>query len=131
MNLDSLSFTLSQISYLVANLSKKNFEDSCREISDVSIFAPRCSVCARFHLWLSFRNPYPLPRLCVVFPPMQDLPKVLRELPLPLSPCHVSLCWSLRDTKRDIRMSLVLFTVNLSLEHHTVSNVDMHTRGAM
>ncbi|XP_011168409.1 CCR4-NOT transcription complex subunit 1 isoform X1 [Solenopsis invicta] len=33
MNLDSLSFTLSQISYLVANLSKKNFEDSCRRIS--------------------------------------------------------------------------------------------------
>lgn len=39
MNLDSLSFTLSQISYLVANLSKKNFEDSCREISGVSILA--------------------------------------------------------------------------------------------
>ena len=36
MNLDSLSFTLSQISYLVANLSKKNFEDICQEISDVS-----------------------------------------------------------------------------------------------
>ncbi|XP_011335843.1 CCR4-NOT transcription complex subunit 1 isoform X2 [Ooceraea biroi] len=33
MNLDSLSFTLSQISYLVANLSKKNFEDSCQELS--------------------------------------------------------------------------------------------------
>lgn len=40
MNLDSLSFTLSQISYLVANLSKKNFEDSCREISGVSIALP-------------------------------------------------------------------------------------------
>lgn len=39
MNLDSLSFTLSQISYLVANLSKKNFEDSCQEISVVSINA--------------------------------------------------------------------------------------------
>lgn len=37
MNLDSLSFTLSQISYLVANLSKKNYEDSCQEISVVSI----------------------------------------------------------------------------------------------
>lgn len=37
MNLDSLSFTLSQISYLVANLSKKNYEDSCQEISIVSI----------------------------------------------------------------------------------------------
>ncbi|XP_012340948.1 CCR4-NOT transcription complex subunit 1 isoform X3 [Apis florea] len=33
MNLDSLSFTLSQISYLVANLNKKNFRDSCQEIS--------------------------------------------------------------------------------------------------
>ncbi|XP_014599936.1 PREDICTED: CCR4-NOT transcription complex subunit 1 isoform X2 [Polistes canadensis] len=33
MNLDSLSFTLSQISYLVANLNKKNFRDSCKEIS--------------------------------------------------------------------------------------------------
>ncbi|XP_035741230.1 CCR4-NOT transcription complex subunit 1-like isoform X2 [Vespa mandarinia] len=33
MNLDSLSFTLSQISYLVANLTKKNFRDSCKEIS--------------------------------------------------------------------------------------------------
>lgn len=37
MNLDSLSFTLSQISYLVANLSKKNYEDSCQRISGVSI----------------------------------------------------------------------------------------------
>ncbi|XP_014478138.1 PREDICTED: CCR4-NOT transcription complex subunit 1 isoform X5 [Dinoponera quadriceps] len=33
MNLDSLSFTLSQISYLVANLSKRNFRESCQEIS--------------------------------------------------------------------------------------------------
>lgn len=37
MNLDSLSFTLSQISYLVANLSKRNFRESCQEISLVSI----------------------------------------------------------------------------------------------
>lgn len=37
MNLDSLSFTLSQISYLVANLSKRNFRESCQEISVVSI----------------------------------------------------------------------------------------------
>ncbi|XP_066592088.1 CCR4-NOT transcription complex subunit 1 isoform X2 [Prorops nasuta] len=33
MNLDSLSFTLSQISYLVVNLNKKNFRESCQEIS--------------------------------------------------------------------------------------------------
>lgn len=33
MNLDSLSFTLSQISYLVAKLNKRNFEESCQEIS--------------------------------------------------------------------------------------------------
>ncbi|KAJ8667643.1 hypothetical protein QAD02_009306 [Eretmocerus hayati] len=33
MNLDSLSFTLSQISYLVATLCKKNFRDSCQEIA--------------------------------------------------------------------------------------------------
>lgn len=37
MNLDSLSFTLSQISYLVANLSKKNYKTSVQEISHVSI----------------------------------------------------------------------------------------------
>lgn len=48
MNLDSLSFTLSQISYLVANLSKKNFEDSCREISGVSILAALTRLGARF-----------------------------------------------------------------------------------
>ncbi|XP_050542433.1 CCR4-NOT transcription complex subunit 1-like [Daktulosphaira vitifoliae] len=34
MNLDSLSYTLSQISYLVANLSKKNYKSSVQEISD-------------------------------------------------------------------------------------------------
>lgn len=33
MNLDSLSFTLSQISYLVVNLSKKNFRESAQELS--------------------------------------------------------------------------------------------------
>lgn len=38
MNLDSLSFTLSQISYLVTNLNKKNFEESCEAISSVSIY---------------------------------------------------------------------------------------------
>ncbi|XP_021921591.1 CCR4-NOT transcription complex subunit 1-like isoform X2 [Zootermopsis nevadensis] len=33
MNLDSLSFTLSQISYLVANLTKKNYKQSTQELS--------------------------------------------------------------------------------------------------
>ncbi|XP_069701670.1 CCR4-NOT transcription complex subunit 1 isoform X3 [Periplaneta americana] len=33
MNLDSLSFTLSQISYLVANLTKKNYKQSAQELS--------------------------------------------------------------------------------------------------
>ena len=36
MNLDSLSFALSQISYSVANLTKKNFKSSVAEISHVS-----------------------------------------------------------------------------------------------
>ena len=36
MNLDSLSFALSQISYSVANLTKKNFKSSVTEISHVS-----------------------------------------------------------------------------------------------
>lgn len=40
MNLDSLSFTLSQISYLVANLNKKNFRESAKEISIVSKSSP-------------------------------------------------------------------------------------------
>ncbi|XP_025202841.1 CCR4-NOT transcription complex subunit 1-like isoform X4 [Melanaphis sacchari] len=34
MNLDSLSYTLSQISYLVANLSKKNYKSSVQELVD-------------------------------------------------------------------------------------------------
>lgn len=37
MNLDSLSFTLSQISYLVENLNKKNLRATTEEISVVSI----------------------------------------------------------------------------------------------
>ena len=37
MNLDSLSFALSQISYSVANLTKKNFKSSVTEISHVSM----------------------------------------------------------------------------------------------
>ncbi len=36
MNLDSLSFALSQISYSVANLTKKNYKSSAAEISHVS-----------------------------------------------------------------------------------------------
>ena len=36
MNLDSLSFALSQISYSVANLTKKNYKASVTEISHVS-----------------------------------------------------------------------------------------------
>ncbi|XP_067012333.2 CCR4-NOT transcription complex subunit 1 isoform X3 [Anabrus simplex] len=35
MNLDSLSFALSQISYLVANLTKKNFKQSAQELSNL------------------------------------------------------------------------------------------------
>lgn len=37
MNLDSLSFALAEISYSVANLTKKNFKSSVAEISHVSI----------------------------------------------------------------------------------------------
>jgi len=36
MNLDSLSFALSQISYSVANLTKKNYKSNVTEISTVS-----------------------------------------------------------------------------------------------
>jgi CCR4-NOT transcription complex subunit 1 len=36
MNLDTLSFALSQITYLTANLNKKNFKSSQTEISNVS-----------------------------------------------------------------------------------------------
>lgn len=38
MNLDSLSFALAEISYSVANLTKKNFKSSVAEISHVSMF---------------------------------------------------------------------------------------------
>jgi len=37
MNLDSLSLALSQISYSVANLTKKNYKSAVAEISYVSI----------------------------------------------------------------------------------------------
>lgn len=36
MNLDPLSLSLSQISYLVANLSKKTYKSSVTEISEVN-----------------------------------------------------------------------------------------------
>jgi CCR4-NOT transcription complex subunit 1 len=36
MNLDSLSFALSQINYLIQNLNKKNFKSSQAEIGLVS-----------------------------------------------------------------------------------------------
>lgn len=36
MNQDSLSFTLTQISYLVSNLNKKNFTQNTKQISLVS-----------------------------------------------------------------------------------------------
>lgn len=38
MNLDSLSLALSQISYLVDNLTKKNYRASQQEIQHVSLF---------------------------------------------------------------------------------------------
>ena len=37
MNLDSLSFALAELSYSVANLTKKNFKASVTEIKYVSI----------------------------------------------------------------------------------------------
>ena len=36
MNLDSLSFALSQINYLITNLNKKNFKTSQTEILQVN-----------------------------------------------------------------------------------------------
>jgi CCR4-NOT transcription complex subunit 1 len=37
MNLDSLSFALTQISHLVSNLTKKNYKTSQTEITSVSV----------------------------------------------------------------------------------------------
>lgn len=39
MNLDSLSIALSQISYLVATLSKRNYNTYVQELSEVHIFS--------------------------------------------------------------------------------------------
>jgi len=39
MNLDSLSFALSQISYSVASLTKKNYKSNVSEISTVSCWS--------------------------------------------------------------------------------------------
>lgn len=88
MNLDSLSFTLSQISYLVANLSKKNFEDSCQRISGVSILCRGNSgLETRFRLTSFYKLQLVLPHLCP-FPFLlrAALSKVPHELPLPHSP---------------------------------------------
>lgn len=38
MNLDSLSFTLSQISYLVASLTKKKYKQVAEELGEVGFF---------------------------------------------------------------------------------------------
>lgn len=108
MNLDSLSFTLSQISYLVANLSKKNYEDSCREISGVSIHG-RDAVGFTFCLvpsptFLSEIANHPSFSSPLSFSPYaSDLLKVLYELPFPsLSPADRDFP---RDTKRDVLSS--------------------------
>lgn len=37
MNLDSLSFDLSQINYSVANVTKKNLKSSIQELASVSV----------------------------------------------------------------------------------------------
>lgn len=37
MNLDSLSFTLSQISYLVASLTKRKYKQVAEELGEVSV----------------------------------------------------------------------------------------------
>lgn len=57
MNLDSLSFALAEISYSVANLTKKNFKSSVAEISHVSMFLniyldffDTLVICAKFTL---------------------------------------------------------------------------------
>lgn len=68
MNLDSLSFTLSQISYLVANLSKRNFRESCQEISVVSI-APRSGPNGLYFSRYIPRQPAPPLSLSLLFSP--------------------------------------------------------------
>ena len=51
MNLDSLSLGLSQISYSVANLTKKNYKSSVAEISHVSnSFVRKPKPCGIVHL---------------------------------------------------------------------------------
>jgi len=49
MNLDSLSFALSQISYSVASLTKKNYKSNVTEISAVSCWS---FICALFSSYL-------------------------------------------------------------------------------
>lgn len=52
MNLDSLSFALAEISYSVANLTKKNFKSSIAEISHVRIISRNLALNTRIQ-----RNP--------------------------------------------------------------------------
>ena len=51
MNLDSLSFALAEISYLVANLTKKNFRSSVAEINHVS-YVSIANTCINDHLFV-------------------------------------------------------------------------------
>lgn len=135
MNLDSLSFTLSQISYLVANLSKKNFEDSCQRISGVSILAILVSEKTRFRLTSFYISPPVLPHLChSPFPSALLLSKVPRELPFPHSPLALLLFAEVvdfpRDTKQCVHVPLTSFTVDLPPVHGAISNIDIRARGA-
>jgi hypothetical protein len=50
MNLDSLSLTLSQISHIVTNLTKKNYKSSQIEISSVCIYIFLISAIKEYNL---------------------------------------------------------------------------------
>lgn len=84
MNLDSLSFTLSQISYLVDSLAKKNFRDSCQEISLVSM---------RAHLYIALFLSLSHSRFVRVFLQI-SFASLLRSLSLSLS---LPVCVCVRD----------------------------------
>lgn len=75
MNLDSLTFSLSQINYLVANLNKKNFKQTNQELSQVSYYIlhfvfvfncrhivddlePRAELVIRFVFYITVRFAY-------------------------------------------------------------------------
>ena len=49
MNLDSLSFALSQIGHIVTNLTKKNYKTSQLEISAVTLVDKRRFSCIKLH----------------------------------------------------------------------------------